>query len=72
MLGLYLYILIIGHNSCKMLNILNKLTYFKELQTFVTNNVFLDKKLKHNNNKTNKIQFEEPDMKIFKKGNHKK
>jgi len=44
MLGLYLYTLIIGHESCNMLNILNKLTLQKELQIFVTKNVFLDKK----------------------------
>jgi len=37
-----------------MLRILNKLTLYKELQHFETNNVFLDKKKskKHNNNKT--------------------
>jgi len=29
-----------------MLRILNKLTLYKELQTFVTNNVFFDKKVK--------------------------
>jgi len=29
-----------------MLKILNKLTFYKELQTFVTNIVFLDKKVK--------------------------
>jgi len=46
MLGLYLYTLIIGHKSCNMLSILNKLTLLKELQTFVTNNVFFDKKVK--------------------------
>jgi len=46
MLGLYLYTLIISHKSSNMLRILNKLTLFKELQTFVTNNVFLDKKVK--------------------------
>jgi len=44
MLGLYLYTFIIGHNSCSMLIILNKLTSQKELQNCVTNNVFLDKK----------------------------
>ena len=44
MLGLYLYTLIIGHKSCNMLSILNKLTLKKELQTFVTNNVFLTEK----------------------------
>jgi len=43
MLGLYLYTLIIGHKSVNMLSILNKLTLKKELQNFVTNNVFLDK-----------------------------
>ena len=46
MLGLYLYTLIIIHKFSNMLRILNKLTLYKELQTFVTNNVFLDKKVK--------------------------
>jgi len=68
MLGLYLYTLIIGKQSCNMLSIvfyiliigwksrnmlsivLKKLTL--ELQNVVTNNVFLDNKLKYNNNKT--------------------
>ena len=40
MLGLYLYTLIISHKSSNMLRILNKLALYKELQTFVTNNVF--------------------------------
>ena len=44
MLGLYLYTLRIGHKSGNMLSILNKLKMQKELQTFVTNNVFLTKK----------------------------
>jgi len=44
MLGLYLYTLIIGHKSCNMLSILNKLKLKKELQTFVINNVFLTEK----------------------------
>ena len=35
-----------------MLSILNKLTMYKELQTFVKNRVFLDKKVKRTNNKT--------------------
>ena len=39
MLGLHLYTLIIGHKS-----ILNKLKLQKKLQTFVKNNVFLNKK----------------------------
>jgi len=40
-----------------MLRILNKLTLDKELQTFVTNNVFLDKKVKtHKKNKKHPIQ----------------
>jgi len=43
MLGLYLYTLIIGHRSCNMLSILNKLILQKELQNFVTKNVFWDK-----------------------------
>jgi len=46
MLGLYLYTLIIGHKSCNLLKMLNKLTLNKELQTLVTNSVFLDKKVK--------------------------
>ena len=54
MLGLYFYTLIIGHKSCNMLSILNKLKLRKELQIFVTKNVFLDKKRKINNNKTKK------------------
>jgi len=37
-----------------MLSILNKLTLQKKLQNLVTNNVFLDKKEKHINNKTKK------------------
>ena len=44
MLGLYLYTLKLGHNSCNMLSILNKLTLQKEMQNSVTNNLFLDKK----------------------------
>ena len=46
MLGLYLYTLIISQISCKMFRILNKLILQKELQTFVTNNVFWNKKVK--------------------------
>jgi len=46
MLGLYLYTLTISHKSSNMLRILNKFTLYKELQTFETNNVFLDKKVK--------------------------
>ena len=44
MLGLYLYTLIIGHESCNKLSVLNKLELQKELQNCVTNNVFWDKK----------------------------
>ena len=44
MLGLYLYTLKIGHKSRKMLSMLNNLTLQKDGQTFVTNNVFMDKK----------------------------
>ena len=43
MLGLYLYTLIIGHKSCKMLSVINKLTLQNELQNFVIINVFMDK-----------------------------
>ena len=58
--GLYLYTLKIGHKSCKLLSILNKLPLQKKFQYMyvVTHNVFLDEtknttttkqKLKHNN-----------------------
>jgi len=43
MLGLYLYTLLIGHKSCNAWSLLKKLKLLKELQTFVTNNVFFDK-----------------------------
>jgi len=46
MLGLYLYNLFIGHESCNVLSILNKLKLQKKLQNVMTNNVFLDKKVK--------------------------
>ena len=46
MLGLYLFTFIIGQKSCNMLSILNKLTFQKELQNFVTNNVLLGEKVK--------------------------
>ena len=46
MLGLYFYTLIIGHKLCNMLRILNKLILQRRLQNFVTNNVFLEKKVK--------------------------
>jgi len=55
MLGLYLYTLIIGHKSCNMLSIQNKLILQKKLQYCVTNNVFGHKikntkhKFKHKN-----------------------
>jgi len=42
MLGLFVYTLTIGHKSCNMLSIQNKLTLQKEIQTFVTNNMFLN------------------------------
>ena len=54
MLGLYFYTLLISHKSSNMLRILNKLTLYKELQTFVTNNVFLDKKVKTQQKTTKK------------------
>jgi len=40
MLGLYFHSLIIGHKSCNILSILNKLTLQKKLPHVVTNNVF--------------------------------
>jgi len=42
MLGLYLYTRIIGHKSCNMLSMLNEL----KLHFFVTDNVFVNKKVK--------------------------
>jgi len=47
MLGLYLYTYIISHKIILQFeSMLNKLTLQKELHNCVTNNVFLDKKLK--------------------------
>ena len=43
---MYFYTLIIGHKSCNMLSILNKLTLQKKLQKNATNNMFWDKKVK--------------------------
>ena len=43
MLGLYLYSLIIGHKSCNVLSMLNKLSLQRELQNVVTKYVFMDK-----------------------------
>jgi len=59
MLGLYLYthiIPVIGHKSCNMLSILDKLILQKKLQNFVTNNEFWDKQVKtqQQQNKKNK------------------
>jgi len=51
MLGLYLYTLIIGHKSCNMLSILNKLRLQKKLQNVVTCYVVLDKKAQQNHAK---------------------
>jgi len=56
MLGLYLYTLRNSHKSCNMLSILNEFTLQKELQTFVTNNLFWTKvKTQQQQNKTKKI-----------------
>jgi len=52
---MYLYTLIIGHKSCNILSILNKLKLKKELQTVVTNNLIFEnkvetkQKIKHKN-----------------------
>jgi len=59
MLGLYLYNLIIGHKSCNMLSVLNKLTLQKELQKCVTNNVFWT------NSKTQQQQSKKSNMKTL-------
>ena len=60
MLGLYLYTLIISHKSCKMLSILNKLILQKNLQNIVTNNVFMDKKVKTQQQQNKKIKPKNP------------
>ena len=60
MLGLYLYILLISHKSSNMLRILNKFTLNKEMQTSVTNNVFLDKKSKNTITTKQKIKHKNP------------
>jgi len=60
MLGLYLYTLIIGHKSCNMLSILNKLTLQKKLQKKLTNNVVLDKKSKNTTTTKQKYQTLKP------------
>jgi len=60
MLGLYLYTLRIGHKSGNMLSLINKLKLQKELQTFVTNNVFLTKKSKNTTTIKQKIQHKNP------------
>ena len=60
MIGLYLYTLIIGHKSCNMLSILNKLTLQEKLQTFMINNVFLDKKSKNTTTTKQKIKHKNP------------
>jgi len=54
MLGLYLYILIIGHKSCNMSSILNKLPLQTELQKHVRNNVFWTKTSKTQQQQNNK------------------
>ena len=56
MLGLYLYTLRNSHKSCNMLSILNEFTLQKELQTFVTNNLFWTKvKTQQQQNKKNPL-----------------
>jgi len=51
MLSLYLYTIIIGHKSCNVYSILNKLTFQKELQYYMRNNVFFTKKSKNTTTK---------------------
>jgi len=60
MLGLYLYTLTIGHKSGNMFSILNKITLQKQSQTFVTNNVFLDKNIKPQHQQNKKIKYKNP------------
>jgi len=65
MLSLYLFTPIIGHKSCNVFSILNKLTLQKKLQKLVTNNVFLDKKVKTHQKQqpqqNKKIKHKNPD-----------
>jgi len=60
MLGLYLYTLRISHKSCNMLSTLNNLASLKELQIFVTNNVFLDKNKKNTTTTKQKSNIKNP------------
>ena len=53
MLGMYLYTLIIGHMSFKMLSILNKLILRKNLHNFVTNRIYCVLDLKKTPTKKN-------------------
>ena len=59
-LGLYLYTLIIGHTFCNMLSMLNKLTLNREWQTLVTDNAFLNKKVKTQPQQNKKIKHKNP------------
>ena len=54
MLGLYLYTLIIGLKSFNMLCILHTFTSQKKLHNFVTNNVFLYRKVTTQQQQQNK------------------
>ena len=56
MLGLYLFTLIIGHKSCNTLSILNKLTLKRNCNILAKNNVFLDKKVKTQQQQYKKIK----------------
>jgi len=60
MLGLYLYTLIISHNSCHMFGKLNKLTWQNKLQYLVTNNVLSDKNVKPQQQQNKKIKHKNP------------
>ena len=60
MLGHFLYTLlhVIGHKSCNMLSILNKLTLQKELPNVVTNNALLGKQSKNTTVNKTKLKHE--------------
>jgi len=60
MLGLYLYTLIIGHMSFKMLCILNKLILKKNLHNFVTNRIYCVLDLKKTTHQRKKIIHKNP------------
>jgi len=60
--SLYLYTLIIGHKSCHMLSILNKLTMKRELQNSVTNSMFRTKRKNKTTTKQKKSNIKDNEI----------